>query len=116
MADNTILYLKFAKRVDLMLSFLSTHYPPHHHHKGGKKFGEVMDMLMMLMVLMSSWVYTYPQTHQVVYIRDFPGGLVVKNPPSNAGDRGSIPGGGNKIPRAAGQLSLLVTTSELVPQ
>ena len=24
--------------------------------------------------------------------RDFPGGLVVKNPPSNAGDDGSIPG------------------------
>ena len=25
--------------------------------------------------------------------RDFPGGPVVKNPPSNAGDAGSIPGG-----------------------
>ena len=26
--------------------------------------------------------------------RDFPGGIVVKNPPANAGDTGSIPGPG----------------------
>ena len=26
--------------------------------------------------------------------RDFPGGAVVKNPPANAGDTGSIPGPG----------------------
>ena len=25
-------------------------------------------------------------------VRDFPGGTVVKNPPANAGDTGSIPG------------------------
>ena len=37
--------------------------------------------------------------------RDFPGGPVVKNPPSNAGDSGLIPGRGTKIPHAAGQLS-----------
>ena len=36
---------------------------------------------------------------------DFPGGPVVKNPPSNAGDVGSIPGWGTKIPHATGQLS-----------
>ena len=36
---------------------------------------------------------------------DFPGGPVVKNPPSNAGDAGSIPGWGTKIPHAAGHLS-----------
>ena len=28
---------------------------------------------------------------------DFPGGPVVRNPPSNAGDAGSIPGQGTKI-------------------
>ena len=39
-------------------------------------------------------------------IRDFPGGPVVKNPPSNAGDVGLIPGWETKIPHAAGQLSL----------
>ena len=37
---------------------------------------------------------------------DFPGGPVVKNPPSNIGDAGSIPGRGTNIPHAVGQLSL----------
>ena len=36
---------------------------------------------------------------------DFPGGPVVKNQPSKAGDAGSIPGQGTKIPQAAGQLN-----------
>ena len=36
---------------------------------------------------------------------DFPGGPVVKNPLSNAGDAGSIPGRGTKIPHAAEQVS-----------
>ena len=36
---------------------------------------------------------------------DFPGSPVVKNPPCNAGDTDSIPGGGTKIPHAAEQLS-----------
>ena len=44
---------------------------------------------------------------------DFPGGPVVKNPPSNAGDMGSIPGQGTKIPHAAGQLSQRARTTEL---
>ena len=44
--------------------------------------------------------------------RDFPGGPVVKNPPSNAGDVPSVPGQGAKIPRAAGQFSLGTTRSE----
>ena len=38
--------------------------------------------------------------------RDFPGGPVVKNPPSNAGNEDSIPGQGMKIPLAMGQLNL----------
>ena len=29
-----------------------------------------------------------------MHIVDFPGGLVVENPPANAGDAGSIPGSG----------------------
>ena len=45
--------------------------------------------------------------------RDFPGGPVVKNPPSNAGDVGSIPGQGATIPHATGQLSPRATTTEL---
>ena len=43
---------------------------------------------------------------------DFPGGPVVKNLPSSAGDMHSIPGQGTKIPRATGQLSLHSTTRE----
>ena len=45
--------------------------------------------------------------------RDFPGGPVVKNPCSNAGDKGLIPGQGTKIPHDSGQLSLHATTREL---
>ena len=44
---------------------------------------------------------------------DFPGGPVVKHPPSNAGDAGSIPGQGTKIPRAVGHLSPHLTATEL---
>ena len=39
---------------------------------------------------------------------DFPGGPVVKNPPSNAGYAGSIPSGETEILHALGQLSLRV--------
>ena len=41
---------------------------------------------------------------QVLYPQDFPGGSVAKNPPANAGDKGSIPetgrspGGGHGDP------------------
>ena len=44
--------------------------------------------------------------------RDFPGGPVVKNLPCNAGDVGSIPGWGTKIPRATEQLNLQAVTTE----
>ena len=37
----------------------------------------------------------------------FPGGPLVKNLPSNAGDVGWIPGWGTKIPLATGQLPAL---------
>ena len=39
---------------------------------------------------------------------------MVENPPSNAGESGSIPGRGTKIPHAARQLSPRATTIELV--
>ena len=45
-------------------------------------------------------------------LRDFPGGPAVKNPPSNAGDVGSIPGQGTKIPHAVGQQSPHTATTE----
>ena len=42
--------------------------------------------------------------------RDFPHGSVVKNPPYNVGNSGSIPGRGTKITRATGQLRSSATT------
>ena len=34
-----------------------------------------------------------------LFFQDFPGGPVVKNPPANAGDTGSVPGlGGSHMP------------------
>ena len=44
--------------------------------------------------------------------RDFPGGPVVKNPPSSAGDPGLIPRRETKIECAAGQLSPRTATTE----
>ena len=43
--------------------------------------------------------------------RDFPGGPMAENLPSNAGDSGSIPGRGTKSPHVAGQLSLHAATT-----
>ena len=43
---------------------------------------------------------------------DFLGGSVVKNPLSNAGDTGSIPGQEAKIPDTAEQLSPRAATTE----
>ena len=45
---------------------------------------------------------------------DLPGGPVVKNLPYNAGDTGSIPGWGTKIPRVAEEQSPCATTREFV--
>ena len=45
-------------------------------------------------------------------LRNFTGGQVVKNPPSNAGDADSIPGQGTKIPHVAGQISPCAATTE----
>ena len=41
---------------------------------------------------------------------DFPGGPVVEDLLSIAGDMGSIPGQGTKIPHAEGRLSPITTT------
>ena len=37
---------------------------------------------------------------------------MVKSLPSNAGDWGSVPGQGTKIPHASGQISLCASTTE----
>ena len=46
------------------------------------------------------------------YFRDLPGGPGVKNLTANAGDMGSIPGLGTKIPHAERQLSPCAPTTE----
>ena len=45
---------------------------------------------------------------------DFPGGPVIKNPPANEGDTGSIDPWSRKIPHDAEQLSLGTTATEPV--
>ena len=50
----------------------------------------------------------------IVIPEDFPGGPVVKNLLCSAGDAGSIPGWGTKIPHAMEQLSLHATTGQSV--
>ena len=47
-----------------------------------------------------------------INLQDFPGGAVVKDSPCNAGDMGSIPGWGTKIPQALGQLNPCGVTTE----
>ena len=46
--------------------------------------------------------------------KDFPGGPTLKNLPCNAGNVGSIPGRGTKIPQATEQLSLHIITINLL--
>ena len=50
-----------------------------------------------------------------IYKGDFPDGPVVKNLPCNAGDMGSIPGQGTKIPHALEHLSLRAATRARIP-
>ena len=59
---------------------------------------------------------TYQSTGEWIkkMYRDFPGGPVVKNPPSNARDAGLISRGGTKTSHAVGQISLCAITTELV--
>ena len=50
------------------------------------------------------------------HMRDFLGHPVGKTLPSNAGDAGSIPGQGTKIPHATGHLSPHATATECALQ
>ena len=53
-----------------------------------------------------------PQVIKNSHGGDFPGGPMAKSPSCNAGDAGSIPGLGTRIPHAAGQLSPCATPRE----
>ena len=52
--------------------------------------------------------------HKHTHPGDFPGGLVVKSPPSSAGDKGLISGQGTKIPHTTGHLNPRDTVREPV--
>ena len=49
-------------------------------------------------------------TQQLKLLGDFPGGLVVKHLPCNAGDVVMVPGRETRIPHTAEQLSPCITT------
>ena len=57
------------------------------------------------------WACFRPYSHLSAF-GDFPGGPVVKSPPSKAEDVGLIPAGRTKIPRAAGQLTPHTATTQ----
>ena len=54
----------------------------------------------------------YPRSFIKTLLRDFPHGPVIKNLPFNAGDAGSIPGWGIKIPHVIEQLSLCTSVTQ----
>ena len=60
---------------------------------------EVMDIVIILIAVMVSWVYTYVKTYQVVHLKnvqwDFPGGLVGKTSHSQCRGPGFDPWSGN---------------------
>jgi len=72
------------------------------------------------MCVVSVWVLVGSRIHSMFSEKtslravsgDFPGGLVVKNPSSSAGDVGSIPGQGTRIPHATEQVSPCTATEE----
>ena len=76
---------------------------------------EAFEILKEVMELSSDQGHTERKWWQKhMYMRDFPGGPVVKNPTCNAEDMGSIPGQGTKISHAAGQISPHAATRESV--
>ena len=61
----------------------------------------IIIIIMMMLFLSSSSRFPALKPSQKVYVRGFPGGAVVENPPANAGDTGSSPGlGRSHMPRS----------------
>lgn len=66
MCNNTIICTyTFVQNVELLLGVLTTRT----HKRDTSKLLEVLDMSMTLIMIMDSWVYTYVQTCQNVYIK-----------------------------------------------
>ena len=67
---------------------------------------EVLSLLVRICPLVNCWtLLTCRVAHRLPKkaMGDFPGGPVVKNPPSGEGNSGSTPGQGTEIPHATGQ-------------
>ena len=100
-----VLEFRFCNRVPQAFSIMSLNY---------------WDLALPGISFMSSLVFVmkrrerrYIWLHIEVIIKgDFPGGPVVKDLHSSAGDMGSVPGLGTKIPHATGQLILPASTTE----
>ena len=71
-----------------------------------------VDDYMRLTQAAGVWVILPHLPQKVIHGGTSPGGPVVKNLPSNAGDAALIPGWGNKLPRAPGQLNPGISTIE----
>ena len=75
---------------------------------------ETTQMFINWQMVNKMW-HTHTRDYYLIKTRnkgDFSGGPVAKNLPSNAGDKGLIPGQGTKIPCAVGQLSPRATTKD----
>ena len=84
---------------------MGSHYMP---KSFSKVLLHILTNLLFLMIFWGSFHYLAHMPEETGIksnMWDFPGGPVVKNPPSSAGDVGSIPGQGTKIPHAIKQLS-----------
>ena len=69
---------------------------------------EMLTQWILLIILQA--IIVNPRRHIPKYLtRDFPRGPMVKNLPCHAGDAGSIPGQGTKIPHAEKQPNLHAT-------
>ena len=67
-------------------------------------------MFVLLYEMLFSRLADYSSPIKTLHLGDFPGGPVFKNLPCDAGDAGSIPSGGVKIPHAAEHISPHITT------
>ena len=57
----------------------------------------LLTIKVLRMLHLTGWRFPYTLTFWSSKFRSLPGGSVVKNPPANAGDTGSIPGLGRSL-------------------
>ena len=84
--ENYVSYLKEFKRANLGYFILA-------NNSWSILYSRLQIDLWTKWTIIENWI-------RKVKKGDFPGGTVIRNSPSNAGDMGSIPGQGTKIPHA----------------